>query len=219
MLKGKRTRRTGKQIWNWTLPIHVNLRKHHRWPRWEGWGGSSVRAVPHCPWHALCCTSVPTGVGFVTLTPYPKSRLQLGRGCPAPWTAWKRRVWRKQGRGSATLTLACLWWHPGPWSSRLCGSLNLKPNLKAPSDWGAGHHGWHRQKQHGVSKVGACLLPPWCLWSCRICFSDPYQSSQTKAEAPSQLGLHFLCTNAFNSNSVCIFLYILCSFSSLSFYY
>lgn len=32
--------------------MHVNLIKHHRWPRWERWVGSSIGAGPHCPCHA-----------------------------------------------------------------------------------------------------------------------------------------------------------------------
>lgn len=151
--------------------------------REQRWGRATLPLT--CPLPPQC----PCRWGFVPLTPYPKSRLGLRLKCPAPWMAWKRKVWRKQGWGTARLTLAGLGWHQCPWSSRLCGSLNLKPNKKAPLDWDAGHHGWHRRQQHGVSKVGACPLPPQCPWSCRICFSGPYQSLQTGAEAPSQMGL------------------------------
>lgn len=122
----------------------------------------------------------------------------------APQVTQMRKVRRGQCWGSATLPLTSSLLPQCPWSSKLCGSLNLKPNLNPPLDWDARHHGQHRWKQCGVSKVRACLLLPWCPWSCRICFSDPYQSSQSVAEAPSQKSLHFLCTNGFISNLVCI---------------
>lgn len=136
----------------------------------------------HAPLGMIFAAQLSLQVWVLWLTPHPKSTKWSRRGLGM---AQRREVWRELCWSSATFTLARLWWHQCPWSSRLYISLSLKQNLKAPLGWGTGHHGWHRWKQHGVSKAGACLLLPQCPWNCRICFSDPYHLPQTGLGPPA----------------------------------